>query len=180
MQLDREILEAFSEEGTKAFSKIQKNDRTLYGKKNGAKDLLAYARYIDPQFDTPKHIKLIAETLTKVEQGKIKRLIINMPPQHGKTQLTSKIFPTWCLGRNPTLRFTLASYSEALAKEATLWQRNTVMTAEYKNVFNRVQLMRDSSEADNWKVALGGSVRATGVAGPAVGMPSDYFIIDDP
>ncbi|HNM06924.1 MAG TPA: terminase, partial [Leptospiraceae bacterium] len=80
---EEKLLSAILEKGTKRFSKPAESNRILYGKEHGAKDLLAFARYIDPAFQTAKHFQMIAEKLYLVESGKIKRLMINMPPGHG-------------------------------------------------------------------------------------------------
>jgi predicted phage terminase large subunit-like protein len=175
-----EHLHYLREEGTKAFSKVQKSDKKLYGKTYGNKDLIAFAKYIDPDFLDPTHIQLISDALTKVNNGEIKRLIINMPPRHGKSQLCSKIFPTWYLGNHPKSNIILSSYAATLAEDFTRWQRNTCESPIYRDVFPELYIKQDSRAKDQWQTVQGGNVIGAGVGGPITGRGADLAIIDDP
>ena len=175
-----EHLQEFQDEGTKQFSKVKKSDRKLYGKVYGSKDLLAFAKYIDPDFVDPTHIQLIADALTKVHEGKIKRLIINMPPRHGKSQLCTKIFPTWYLGNRPKSNIIVSSYAAPLAEDFTRWQRDTCESPYYRDIFPELFIKQDSRAKDQWETVQGGTVIGAGVAGPITGRGADLAIIDDP
>lgn len=176
----KEILEGFIREGDKIFGKPKRSNREGYGIKYGSKDLLAYAKYIDPEFESPRHIRLIAEYLVKVEKGEIERLIINMPPRHGKSQFASKIFPTWFLGRNPKRKIIVTSYNASLAEEFTRWQRNTCESDYFREVFPECQVTQDSRAKDEWDTSLGGKVIGAGVGGGITGKGANLIIIDDP
>ena len=80
--------------------------------------LRAFAKIMNPKFDTtPAHIKTIAKALQDVENGKIKRLMIFMPPRHGKSLLSSEMFPAWYLGRNPDKNIIFAAYNQQFASD---------------------------------------------------------------
>lgn len=175
-----EHLQFLREEGTKQFSKVEKSDRKLYGKTFGNNDLIAFAKYIDPDFADPTHIQLIADALNKVHTGEIKRLIINMPPRHGKSQLCSKIFPTWYLGNHPKSNIILSSYAATLAEDFTRWQRNTCESPIYRDVFPELYIKQDSRAKDQWETVQDGTVIGAGVGGPITGRGADLAIIDDP
>lgn len=175
-----EYLKVLREEGTKTFSHVTKSDRDLYGKTFGSQDLIAYGKYIDPDFQDPTHIQLISNALSQVTEGKIKRLIINMPPRHGKSQLASKIFPTWHLGNRPKSHIILCSYAATLAEDFTRWQRNTCESTIYKDVFPNLQIKQDSRAKDQWETSESGMVIGAGVGGPITGRGADLAIIDDP
>ncbi len=177
---EEKLLSAILEKGTKRFSKPAESNRILYGKEHGAKDLLAFARYIDPAFQTAKHFQMIAEKLYLVEMGKIKRLMINMPPGHGKSHLATKIFPVWYLGRNPKAQMIVASYGATLARNFTRWQRNVVESEEYQQIFPHVSMNPAFRSMAEWETLSGGSVIGAGVDGPLTGRRANIAIIDDP
>lgn len=145
----------------------------------GQKWLLFFAQHIDRTFTIPSHIQKIAKILEQVNQGKIKRVIINLPPRHGKSQLCSRIFPVWYLGNNPNSELIVCSYGADLASGFTRWQRNNIQTDQYKDIFD-VDIKQDSQAADRWETEQGGSVRGTGVGGGITGRGANLAIIDDP
>lgn len=179
-QNDISILQAVLEEGAKTFSTAKPADKKLYGKLHGSKDLLAFARYINDDFESPWHIKLIAEKLTAVAEGKCKRLIINMPPRHGKSELCSKIFPIWYLGKKPKSEIIMTSYSASKAEDFTRWQRNTCESPFYRDIFPDFSICQDSRAKDQWLTTAGGGVIGAGVDGPITGRGMDFGAIDDP
>ena len=132
------------------------------------------------KFRTPAHIRLIAEHLEAVERGDIDRLIIALPPRHGKSMLASKIFPLWCMGRNPHNRLIVCSYGADLAQSFTRSIRNTINTQEYKKIFPLTILADDSQAQNRFDTTAGGSVHGVGVGGAITGKGADIVIIDDP
>lgn len=175
-----EHIKLLYEEGTKKFSEVAKDNRELYGKVYGKIDLIAFAKYIDIDFQDPPHLQLIAQKLTQVLNGEIRRLIINMPPRHGKSQLCSKIFPIWYLGNKPKSHIILSSYAATLAEDFTRWQRNTCESTIYRDIFHDVYIKQDSRAKDQWETIQGGMVIGAGVGGPITGRGADLAIIDDP
>src|SRR5574343_863111 len=105
----------------------------------------AFCSYIYPDFVMPDYIKLLLKKLRDVEQGKIKRLIINMPPRHGKSQLVSRLFPAWYLGRNPSKSIIFTIYSQEFAEDFGRVVRNYIASEEYKFIFPETKLSPDSA-----------------------------------
>ncbi len=153
--------------------------RQIFVRAAGQCDLLYFARYVDRDFQSPAHIKMIADKLTAVKEGSCKRLIINMPPRHGKSHLTSKIFPAWYIGNNPKAQFIIASYAATLATEFSRWIRNTTKDQYYQDIFD-VKLKDDSQAADRWETSEGGVMVGAGVGGAITGRGADIALIDDP
>jgi predicted phage terminase large subunit-like protein len=176
----KETLDIILEESLKKFSKIKPEDRILYGKNFGQGQLLAFARFIDPNFVTPRHLKLVAEKLEKIEKGKIKRLIICMPPRFGKTYLTSQMFLSWLLGRNPRREIILTSYNDSKAEEYTSWARDICKSDKFKTVFPDFVMDDKKQAAGEWRTEQGGKVIAAGIKGGITGYGAHYLIIDDP
>ncbi|HMV45545.1 MAG TPA: terminase family protein [Leptospiraceae bacterium] len=177
---DKNVIHEILLEGQKKFakSKIKPSDKKAYGKMHGREDLLAFARFIDPEFQTPPHIEEIAKKLTLAAEGKIKRLIINVPPGHGKSHLCTEIFPTWYLGNHPTHDVMVASYASSLAAGFTRWQRNTIESDSYREIFPEVY-PGDKWTEDDWELLQGGSGMGAGVDGGFTGRRANILIIDD-
>lgn len=140
-----------------------------------------FTRYIDPNYLYPPHLKLLDEYLSKVECGEITRLMVFMPPRHGKSEKVSRKFPLWYLGRNPEHEIILASYGASLAERHTQYMRNVLQnTPAFKDIFG-LELDKNNSTKEFWGLkGHRGSIKAVGVGGPVVGMGGDLIIIDDP
>jgi predicted phage terminase large subunit-like protein len=123
-------------------------------------------------------VRLIDDTLQQVARGRIKRLIISMPPRHGKSALTSHVFPAWYLMLHPDHRIILASYE---ADFAASWGRKARDVVEHAGSWYGVKVRNDSSAANRWDLAdhAGGMVTA-GVGGPITGRGAHVLIVDDP
>lgn len=177
---NKEVIKNILEEGQSKFSKtkVSPKDKKAYGKLHGRQDLIAYANYIDPEFQTPTHILKIAEKLTEAANGKSKRIIINVPPGHGKSHLCTEIFPTWYLGNHPKHDVMVASYAASLASGFVRWQRNTIDSPEYREIFSDVH-PGDKWTEDDWELLQGGSGMGAGVDGGFTGRRANVVIIDD-
>ncbi|XMT31907.1 hypothetical protein LIBAT_07770 [Leptospira interrogans] len=163
MSSDLEILESLQEFGTKQFSKVKKSDRNLYGKEFGKDSLTAFAKYIDPKFEDPLHIKSIIHLLEEMEKGKITRTIINMPPRRGKSQICTRIFPTWFLGRHPDKNVILLSYSDKKAARFGRWVRDCVESSKFQHVFPECKVRPDMRSAGEWQTTKEGLVLSAGL-----------------
>lgn len=106
--------------------------------------------------------------------------MIFMPPRHGKSELASRKFPAYFIGRNPTLEIIAASYNAELAADFGRDVRDVVNSDESKRLFPDLQLRQDSRAVDRWQTAAGGAYRAVGVGTAATGRGADLFLIDDP
>lgn len=165
-------------------------------RKNARQNFLAFCQYIDPRYETPPHIQLLAAKLQQVAlyiasngtKG-IGRLMIMMPPQHGKSQIASRNFPAWLLGLLPDSRIILTSYGVDLATRHSRFIRDTVLSAEFQALFGSksakiypVELSSDSRSTESWDLArpYQGGVKAAGVGGGITGLPAHLLIVDDP
>lgn len=103
-----------------------------------------------------------------------------LPPRHGKTELASRRYPPWNLGRNPHRQIIAASATESFATDVGREVRNIVKTAEFAAIFPNVTLAQDSTAAGRWHTSHGGIFAAVGVGSQILGKGADDFIIDDP
>lgn len=142
--------------------------------------LLSYCAYQWPQYQIGQHHRTIAEHLEKVESGQIKRLMITMPPRHGKSMLASEYFPAWYLGRNPSHYVIAASYSQDLADDFGRKVRNQLAGNDFRSVFPGVELSQDSTSSKRFGTTDNGSYFAVGVGGPVTGRGAHLLLIDDP
>ena len=132
------------------------------------------------EYSIQKHHRVIAASLEAVERGDIKRLIITMPPRHGKSELASKRFPAWFMGRNPYKSMILASYNEELAKEFGRKVREIMDHVAYKQIFPAALFAGGSAAADRISIKDGGIAVFTGAGGSITGRGADLLLIDDP
>ena len=126
------------------------------------------------------HHQIIADKLNKVAEGKIKRLIINMPPRHTKSEFASYLFPAWMMGLRPNAKLMQVSHNAELSYRFGRKVRNLVDSDEYKKIFSNVGLQQDSKAAGRWETSQGGEYFAAGVGGAITGRGADILIIDDP
>lgn len=140
------------------------------------------------EFKVAPHHAIIASALERVVIGKSKRLIINIPPRSGKTELAVKNWLAWCMGNFPDAEFIHASYSKRLATTNT-WEARAIMQNEaYAEIFGPPRFRSDSNAKDEFRTDQGGIVYASGaegtITGYGAGKMRDTFggaiIIDDP
>lgn len=149
-------------------------------RRTARKSLLAFTEYTNPLYQSAEHHKRICEKLEAVERGEIDRLMIFMPPRHGKSELASKRFPAWCLGRNPTRQIIAASYNSDLANDFGRNVRNIVDEPEFTEVFPSVSLAPDSHAANRMNTNHAGAYVAAGVGTAVTGRGAHIALIDDP
>lgn len=151
--------------------------------------LLAYAAYQWPNYADAPHHRLIARKLEAVERGEIRRLMISMPPRHGKSMLASEFFPAWYIGRNPSHYVIAATYAQELADDFGRKVRNQIADPAFKAIFPGVGLKDDSTSAkrfhitaplDAFATGQDGAYFAVGVGGPLTGRGAHLLLIDDP
>lgn len=115
-----------------------------------------------------------------VKAGRQPRLMIFVPPRHGKSEIISRSFPAWALGQDPTLQIIMSAYSLDLPREFSKVNRERMMDPAYKTLFPDTALDPNSTNAEHWKTTAKGEVKAAGVGGGLGGFGADIFIIDDP
>ncbi len=139
-----------------------------------------FIRYHNEEYQENWHHSLIIEKLEGVERGEIRKLMIFVPPQNGKSEIASVNFPAWFFGRNPKKAIIAASYNSDLAVGFGRKARNIVASQEYKNIFPSVSLAEDSQAAGRWITNRGGEYTAVGIGGGTTGRRADIVLIDDP
>jgi predicted phage terminase large subunit-like protein len=144
-----------------------------------ARSLIEFTRYTYPKYEAASIHFQIAEQLERIARDEVERLMLLVPPRHGKSELASRRFPAWYLGRHPDKQFISASASFALAEDFGRDVRNLMNSAEYQEVFD-TKLAEDSQARGHWTTSEGGSYFATGVGGALMGRGAHMFLIDDP
>lgn len=157
-----------------------------------AKDsLLDFTRFTLPDPENPddhtrsryhaaKHHEVIAAALEEVDAGRMRRLIITMPPRHGKSELASKRFPAWFLGRDPYRQMIFSTYNEEFAQDFGRSVRETMRSPVFQQVFPGCKLRTGSQAADRIQTDEGGLAVFVGRGGALTGRGADLLVIDDP
>jgi predicted phage terminase large subunit-like protein len=141
---------------------------------------LHYVKKMWPGFIAGRHHKLMADKFERIANGELRRVIINMPPRHTKSEFASFLLPSWFLGRFPEKKVIQTSHTAELAVGFGRKVRNLVGADVYKEVFPNVGLQADSKAAGRWSTNRGGEYFAIGVGGAVTGKGADLLIIDDP
>lgn len=144
------------------------------------KNFLKFVHDMWPGFVDGNHHQLMARRFQEIADGKLKRLIINMPPRHTKSEFASYLLPAWFLGKYPNKKIIQCSNTAELAVGFGRKVRNLVDSAQYKKVFPGVGLRHDSKAAGRWSTSHNGEYFAIGVGGTVTGKGADLLIIDDP
>lgn len=132
-----------------------------------------------PVFISGAHHKIMADAFERVANGQLKRLIINMPPRHTKSEFASFLLPAWFLGKFPHKKIIQTAHTAELATGFGRKVRNLVSSEPYQKVF-QTKLSSDSKAAGRWNTHMGGDYFAIGVGGAVTGKGADLLIIDDP
>ena len=143
------------------------------------KDFMSFVKHMWPEFIEGRHHTIIADKFNQLSKGKIKRLIVNMPPRHTKSEFASSLLPAWMIGRNPKLKIIQTTHTGELAIRFGRKAKTLMDSEEYKSVFP-TRLREDSQAAGRWETAQGGEYFAAGVGGAITGRGADLLIIDDP
>jgi predicted phage terminase large subunit-like protein len=148
--------------------------------KVGQNDLLAFADHVYPGYKVGPHHKRLAKIFEDIANGKKKRVIVNIAPRHGKSELISYLAPAWFLGKYPHKKVIMASHTADLAVNFGRRVRNLVNLDSYHDIFPQIELQQDSKSASRWGTNFNGEYFAIGVGGALAGRGADLFIIDDP
>ena len=179
MDLNKVDIKKLPPDVRKTFRQLQ----VLHAEKkiqNKAKnDFLSFVKAVWPEFVEGPHHRHIAEKFNKLGTGELKRLIVNMPPRHTKSEFASYLLPSWMVGRNPKLKIIQATHTGELAIRFGRKAKNLIDSEEYSKIF-QTRLQEDSKAAGRWETAQGGEYFAAGVGGAITGRGADLLIIDDP
>jgi len=146
----------------------------------GKKHFLDFIKHVYPDYKVGAHHARLAKLFEDIASGKKKRIIVNIAPRHGKSELISYLAPAWFLGNHPHKKVIMASHTADLAVNFGRRVRNLVGSDAYKDVFPQVELQADSKSASRWGTNYNGEYFAIGVGGALAGRGADLFIIDDP
>ena len=141
---------------------------------------LDFILHVYPGYKIGPHHRKLAAIFEDIAAGKKKRVIVNIAPRHGKSELISYLAPAWFLGKYPHKKVIMASHTADLAVNFGRRVRNLVGSDAYKDVFPQVELQADSKSASRWGTNFNGEYFAIGVGGALAGRGADLFIIDDP
>ena len=144
------------------------------------KNFLEFVKAMWPGFIFGRHHSVMAKKFEEIASGKLKRLIINMPPRHTKSEFASYLLPAWFLGKYPNKKVIQCSNTAELAVGFGRKVRNLVDGETYSKIFPNVSLRHDSKAAGRWATNAGGDYFAIGVGGTVTGKGADLLIIDDP
>jgi len=149
-------------------------------KENCQDNFMDFVHKVWPNFiDGDHHVKMAA-AFEKVAKGECKRLIVNMPPRHTKSEFASYLLPAWFLGKFPEKKIIETAHTAELAVGFGRKVRNLVDSDVYKSIFPGVGLQSDSKAAGRWATSAGGDYFAIGIGGAVTGKGADILIIDDP
>lgn len=147
---------------------------------DGKENFLDFIEHVYPGYKVGEHHEKLARIFEDIAAGKKKRVVVNIAPRHGKSELISYLAPAWFLGKFPHKKVIMASHTADLAVNFGRRVRNLVSSDPYKEIFPAVELQADSKSASRWGTNYNGEYFAIGVGGALAGRGADLFIIDDP
>ena len=179
MKIDIDKIKKLPPDVRKDFMKtfLQYQEKRKEGKIHS--DFMAFVKHVWPEFIEGSHHKIVAEKFNQLAEGKLKRLIINMPPRHTKSEFASFLLPAWMVGRNPKLKIIQSTNTTELSVRFGRKAKALIDSEEYQNVF-KTRLREDSQAAGKWETEGGGEYYAAGVGSAITGRGADLLIIDDP
>jgi predicted phage terminase large subunit-like protein len=173
-------LPSLPEESLRKYAKLVQRAKRLEQAEAARSHFMDFTKTVWPEFINGRHHRIMAEKFDRIADGSLKRLIVNMPPRHTKSEFSSYLLPAWLMGRKPTLKIMQTTHTAELAFRFGRKVRNLMNSQEYKAVFESVELRADSQAAGRWETSKGGEYFAAGVGGAVTGRGADLLIIDDP
>jgi len=173
-------LDAVPEDVLKEIFLLEDQQKRLLAREQAQEKFMAYAKHVYDGFIEGTHHRIIAEKLERIASGELKRLIVNMPPRHSKSEFASYLMPSWFLGRNPKLKIIQATMNTELAVRFGRKVRDLIADPIYREIFPNTDLKQDSQAAGRWETSAGGEYFAAGVGAAMTGRGADLLIIDDP
>ena len=143
-------------------------------------DLIQFALSVYPGYSVGGHHKIMAKLFKDIAEGVKKRVIVNVPPRFGKSELASYLFPAYFLGHRPDAKVIMATHTSTLSEDFGKRVRNLIESREYQDLFPETQIAGDSRSAGAWDTSAGGKYYAVGVGGALAGRGADLLLIDDP
>ena len=168
------------EEQLKKYAHLLERAAEIKQAEASQQDFMEYTKTVWPEFINGRHHKIMAEKFNRIANGELKRLIVNMPPRHTKSEFGSYLLPSWLMGKNPRLKIMQTTHTAELAFRFGRKVRNLMNSTEYTSLFPGVELRADSQAAGRWETSKGGEYFAAGVGGAVTGRGAELLIIDDP
>src|SRR6056297_370635 len=178
--MDTSTLKHLPEEDLKEILRLTEAKSKLEVREKASNLFMPFAHHVYENFIEGEHHRVIAEKLERVARGELKRLIVNMPPRHSKSEFASFLMPAWFLGRNPKLKIIQATHNSDLAVRFGRKVRDLIDDPHYQEIFPNTKLKDDNKGAGNWQTSAGGEYFAAGVGAAVTGRGADLFVIDDP
>jgi predicted phage terminase large subunit-like protein len=175
-----EIIKGLPPEDQSALMLMAKEYVDSLGREKAQTEFMEFVHQMWPGFVNGPHHKIMAKKFQDIADGKLKRLIINMPPRHTKSEFASYLLPAWFLGKFPSKKIIQCSNTAELAVGFGRKVRNLVGSEAYSKIFPDVALKSDSKAAGRWATNANGDYFAIGVGGTVTGKGADLLIIDDP
>jgi predicted phage terminase large subunit-like protein len=179
MKLSLEAIEKLPADVRKEYKKLFLMHHEKQNKREISEDFLKFVKAVWPDFVEGDHHKKIADQFNRLANGKINRLIINMPPRHTKSEFASYLLPAWMIGRQPKLKIIQTTHTAELAIRFGRKAKTLIDSEEYRRIF-QTRLREDSQAAGRWETDQGGEYFAAGVGGAITGRGADLLIIEDP
>lgn len=176
----RAVLPSLPDKQKRRAAELLKQYQNELVKTKGVNSFLDFVLHVYPGYKIGPHHRRLAAIFEDIAAGKKKRVIVNIAPRHGKSELISYLAPAWFLGKYPHKKVIMASHTADLAVNFGRRVRNLVGSEAYKDVFPQVELQADSKSASRWGTNFNGEYFAIGVGGALAGRGADLFIIDDP
>jgi predicted phage terminase large subunit-like protein len=174
------IIESLDPIDQDAFLEVAQEYLSSLTRETAQNDFITFAHEMWPGFIDGRHHKIMAKKFEEIANGTCKRLIINMPPRHTKSEFASYLLPAWFLGKYPDKKIIQTSNTAELAVGFGRKVRNLVGSEQYARIFPDVTLRSDSKAAGRWSTNANGEYFAIGVGGTVTGKGADLLIIDDP
>jgi predicted phage terminase large subunit-like protein len=152
----------------------------LLTRKKARQEMVSFSEFTNPLYATAPHHRKIAAALERVERGEIDRLMLMLPPRHGKSELASRRFPAYALGRDPARQLISVSATSDLAADFGREVRNIMSGEPYHALFPDTSLAADSQAKGKWHTSSGGIYFSVGIGGAVLGKGANILLIDDP
>ena len=180
LQKLKESLPTMPEKEKRRVAELLKQYQTQITRQLGRDSFLDFINHVYPGYKVGPHHRKLAKIFEEITEGKKKRVIVNIAPRHGKSEMISYLAPAWFLGKFPHKKVIMASHTADLAVNFGRRVRNLVGSESYREIFSNVELQADSKSASRWGTNFNGEYFAIGVGGALAGRGADLFIMDDP
>lgn len=176
----RSALPTMQDKDKREIAELLKAYQAQITKTLGKDNFLDFIKHVYTGYKVGPHHKTLARIFEDIEAGRKKRVIVNIAPRHGKSEMISYLAPAWFLGRNPQKKVIIASHTADLAVDFSRRVRNLVSSDQFRDIFPNVELQTDSKSAARWGTNFNGEYFAIGVGGALAGRGADLLVIDDP